>query len=90
MYKNVFGKNQSKGGNSELNKGQQLLVLCATNHSDLVHIPIKLNEDIRNGYRVMECTRMFGKKTESKGHNLETKQGGGGSNYSYAEHIILT
>ena len=35
--------------------------LCATHHRDLIHIPIKLHEDILNGYRVMVHTRMFGK-----------------------------
>ena len=39
-----------------------------------LHIPIKLREDIPNGYRFMACTRMFGK--QSNGHNLETKKGG--------------
>ena len=33
--------------------------LYATHHPDLIHIPIKLHEDILNCYRVMEHTIMF-------------------------------
>ena len=36
--------------------------LYATHRPDLIHIPIKLHEDIPNGYGVMELTRMFRKK----------------------------
>ena len=42
---------------------------------DLINIPIKLHEDIFNGYRVMSRT-IIPKKKVTKGHNLETKKGG--------------
>ena len=41
----------------KLRKGD-LSFLCVTRCPDLIHIPIKLQEDIPDGYRVMACTRM--------------------------------
>ena len=35
--------------------------LCGTRRPDLIHIPIKLHEDILNDYSIMERTRMFDK-----------------------------
>ena len=68
-------KINQRGITWKLRKGEQSF-LCATHCCDLpvIHIPIKLHEDIPNGYRVMVCTRIFG-KNQSKGHNLETKKG---------------
>ena len=45
----MFGENNQKGHNLETKKGEQSF-LCATRHLDLIHIPIKLHEDILNGY----------------------------------------
>ena len=46
----MFGKkNQSKAHNSKSKIGE-VFVLCATNRPDLKHVPIKLHEDIPNGY----------------------------------------
>ena len=53
--------NQSKRHNSESKTGEQSF-LCATCGPEQIHIPKMLHEDIPKGYRVMECTRMFGKK----------------------------
>ena len=46
----MFGKNKSKGHNSETKKG-----------GAIIHIPIKLHKDIPNGNWEMECTRMLEK-----------------------------
>ena len=55
----MFGKkNNQRDITWTLRKGDQSF-LCATHHPDLIHIPIKLHEDILNSYRVMELTRMF-------------------------------
>ena len=40
--------------------------LSMTCRPDLLHTHIKLHEDILNGYRVMECTRML---TDYSGKN---------------------
>ena len=55
-YKNVW-KNQ-RGITWKLRKGEQSF-LYATRHSDLIHIPINLHEDIINGNWIMARTRMF-------------------------------
>ena len=55
-----LGKNNQRGITQKLGKGEQSF-LCMTRPPDLIHIPIQLHEDIPNGYRVMKCTRMFGK-----------------------------
>ena len=54
----MFGKISQRGITWKLRKGEQSF-LCVTLLRDLIHIPIKLHEDIPNGYWVMECTRMF-------------------------------
>ena len=58
-YKNSEKKNQ-RGLTWKLRKREQLF-LCAIQHPDLIHIPLKLHEDILNRYWIMERTRMFGK-----------------------------
>ena len=45
----MFGKNKQRGITGKLRKGGQSF-LCATHRPDLIHIPIKLHEDILNGY----------------------------------------
>ena len=45
----MFGKNNQRGIAWKLRKGEQLF-LCATSRHDLIHILIKLHEDILNGY----------------------------------------
>ena len=69
----MFGKMNQKDITWKIRMGEQSF-LCMTHCPDLIHIPIKLHEDIPNGYWVMAHTRMFGKYS-SKGHNLETKKG---------------
>ena len=49
----------------------------------LIHIRIKLHEDIPNGYCVTANTRMFRKKNY-KGQNLESKKGGRGQFFLYS------
>ena len=44
-----FGKNQSKGHNSETKKGKQSF-LCATRRPDRIHNPIQLHKGILNDY----------------------------------------
>ena len=44
----------------KLRKGEQS-ILCPTCRPDRIHIPVKLHDP--NCYRVMGCTRMFGKKS---------------------------
>ena len=56
-----LGKINPRGITRKLGKGKQSF-LCVTCRPDLIHIPIKLHEDITNGYCVMVRTRMFGKK----------------------------
>ena len=63
---------KSKGHILKTNKKGKSF-MCTTSHLDIIQSPIKLHEDILNGYRVMVCTRIFGKKL--KGHNLEAKKG---------------
>ena len=46
--------------NCKVRKGEQLFLYTTRRH-DLIHIPIKLHEDIPNGYCVMAHTRMFEK-----------------------------
>ena len=70
----MFRKINQRDITWKIRKGEQSF-LCTTHRHNLLHIPIKLHEDIPNGYRVMACTRMF-EKNKSKGHNLETKKGG--------------
>ena len=48
-------KINQRGITWQLRKGEQLF-LCATSHPNLIHIPIKLNEDIPNSYYVMDLT----------------------------------
>ena len=45
----MFGKNNQRGITQKLRKGEQSL-LWMTCCLDLIHIPIKLHEDILNGY----------------------------------------
>ena len=45
----IFGKNNQRGITWEIRKGDQSF-LCVTHHGDLIRIPIKLHEDIPNGY----------------------------------------
>ena len=75
-YKSV-GNNNQRDITWKPRKGGQSF-LRATRRSDLIHIPIKLHEDILNCYRNMERTRMFEKKKKkkSKGHDLESKKEG--------------
>ena len=61
----MFEKNQ-RGITRKLKKREQSF-LRTTQRLDIIHIPIKLYEDILNGYKVMECTNMFG-KYQSKSH----------------------
>ena len=64
MYKSVegytVGKINKRGITCKIRKKEQSFS-CVSHGHDLVHIPIKLHEDIPYGYRVMACTRMFGK-----------------------------
>ena len=43
----MFGKNKQKGITWKIRKEEQSL-FCATHRRDLIHIPIKLHEDIPN------------------------------------------
>ena len=54
----MFGKINHRGIPRKISKREQSF-LCATHRHDLIHIPIKLHEDILNCYRIMERTRMF-------------------------------
>ena len=45
----MFGKIYQEGITWKIRKGEQS-ILCATHRPDLIHIPIKLHEDIPNGY----------------------------------------
>ena len=45
----MFGKINQRGITWKLRKGEQSF-LCATHRRDLIYIPIKLHEDIPNGY----------------------------------------
>ena len=45
----MFGKTNQRGISWKIRKGKQSF-LCATHPHDLIHIPIKLHEDIPNGY----------------------------------------
>ena len=57
---NLWGKNNNKRSITwKSKKGGTIILVCDTCF-DLIHIQIKLNADIINGYRVMECIRMFG------------------------------
>ena len=64
-YKSVdrhtVGKINKRGITCKIRKKEQSF-LCVSHRHDLVHIPIKLYEDIPYGYCVMARTRMFGKK----------------------------
>ena len=64
-----FRKILSKGHYLKTKKGKQSF-LCATNCLYLLHIPIKLHEDIMNSELVIECIRM--KITQNK-HKNTTK-----------------
>ena len=57
----MFRKNKSRGKTWKVRKGEQLF-LYTTSPPDLIHIPIKLHEDIPNGYWVTANTRMLRKK----------------------------
>ena len=57
----MFGKNNQRGIIWKLRKEEQSF-LYATRRPDLIHIPIKLHEDILNSNLVMAHTRMFEKK----------------------------
>ena len=56
-------KINKRGITWKLRKREQSF-LCATCRPDLIHIPIKLHEDILNSYRVMARIRMFGKNNQ--------------------------
>ena len=56
----MFGKINQRGITWKLRKGEQSF-LHTTHHCDLIHIPIKLHEDIPNGYRVILRTRILEK-----------------------------
>ena len=45
----MVGKNNQRGITWKIRKREQSF-LCVTHHYDLIHVPIKLNEDIPNGY----------------------------------------
>ena len=45
----MFGKINQRGITWKIRKGKQSF-LCATHRRDLIHIPIKLHEDIPYGY----------------------------------------
>ena len=45
----MFGKSYSKLHNLETKKGEQSF-LCATRRLDLIHIPIRLHDNMPNGY----------------------------------------
>ena len=45
----MFGKINQKGITWKLRKREQSF-LCVTYRPDLIHIPLKLHEDILNGY----------------------------------------
>ena len=49
----ISGKNKQRGITWKLRKGEQSS-LCATSCPVPIHIPIKLHDDIFNGYFVME------------------------------------
>ena len=63
-YKNFDGRTvvkiNQRGRTWRIRKGEQSF-LSATHRYDLIHIPIKLHEDIPKGYRVIARTRMFAK-----------------------------
>ena len=63
MYKNVWKKINQRGITLKLKMGEQSF-LCVTCRLDLIHIPIKLHEDIPNGYGVMEHTRIVSGQTD--------------------------
>ena len=71
------GKNYQRGITLKLRKGKQLL-FCAIHCLYLLHIPIKLDEDIMNSGLVIECTRMLitqnKHKAQSKGYSSEMKK----------------
>ena len=45
----IVGKNNQRGITLKLGKGEQSF-LCATHKRDLINIPIKLHDDIPDGY----------------------------------------
>ena len=61
----------------------------ATNCLYLIHIPVKLHEDVMKSEGAMECTRIKNtqskRKLNQKGYNSETK-----SNRNCTRHIVLT
>ena len=74
VHTKMFEKNNNKKGITwKQRKGEQS-ILCLTCWPDIIHILIKLYDDIPNGYRVMSCIRILLKL--SKGHNLGLKKGG--------------
>ena len=50
MYKNVWEKKSSKVHKLVTKKSGEQSFFCATRRSDLIHIPLKLQEDIPNTY----------------------------------------
>lgn len=54
----MFWKNNQRGLSWKQRKGEQSF-LCAIRRPDLIHTPIKLHEDIPEGYWVMGDTRFF-------------------------------
>ena len=56
----MFGKINQRGITWKIRKKEQSF-LCTTHRRDLIHILIKLHEDIPNSYRVMSHTRILEK-----------------------------
>ena len=83
-YKNVW-KNNQRGITWKLRKGEHSF-LCKTYYCDLIHIPIKLHEDIPNGYWVMAHTRIL-EKINQRGIAWKLRRG---NNHSCGQHIVLT
>ena len=70
----IFEQNNQKGIPWKLGQGEPL-ILHATHCLHVIHIPIKLHEDIMNGEWVMEGTRMLITHNNMflKGYPLEAK-----------------
>ena len=57
VVQEFVGNSYQRGITWKLRKGEQLF-LRATHRLNLIHIPIKLHEDIMHSERVIECTRV--------------------------------
>ena len=69
----IVGKINQRGITWKLRKGEQSF-LRTTHRCDLIHIPIKLHEDIPNDYLVMSCTRIL-KKSNQRGITWKLRKG---------------